>query len=236
MVSPLLGIKRKIVESQGIVEMAVAVHQSKSLSKAAKNSIQKAVLKQPLLQELESFAKGMCYSLVIMLIPVQRTTTATDQNSKVPKVHLNVPVNNQSSEACLMHLVDFSIEFSTNDANSNKFWIIISKLPTNSCADCTISISQAGMNNDLGVTTERFNNHPKPFMFLLEAIIWIFCFGTNLKFGTIEATRYEKIMGRYPSFQKFPPQVLGLNRKSEAYQVPTDYSSKFNITHSPIQW
>ena len=233
MVSPLLGVKRKIVECQEIVESQeiVAVHPSKSLSKAAKNSM--AILKQPVLQELESHAKGMCYTLVIMLIPVQRTTTATDQASKG---YLRVPVDNQSSKACLMHLVHSSIEFSTEDAKRNKFWIIISKLPTNSNADCTISISQAGMNNDQGVTKQRFNDHHKAFMFLLEAIIWIFCFGTDLKFGTIEATRYEKVSGRYPSFQNFPRQVLGLNRKSGAYQVPDDYSSIFNITHSPFQW
>jgi hypothetical protein len=156
--------------------------------------------------------------------------------NQVSKGHLKVKVDSKSSETCQKKLVDYSIEFSTEDIHSNKFWIIISKLPTNTCADCTISISRAGMNNDDGVTRQRFKEHNKPYMFLLEAIVWIFCFGTNLKFCTIEATEYQARMGIFPSFQRFPPHVLGLSRKSGNYHIPIDYSSQFNITHSPIEW
>ena len=197
------------------------------------------------LEELISYAKGKNYTLDINLKPTE-TASLRQHDSKA---NLKVALDEQTSKACSDFLVDYNIEFSTlvhhasaaaakEGSTTTKFWIIVSKLPKGSNASCLITISQAGINDTRGVPISLFNSNTKAFMFLLEAIVWIFCFGTALKFDTIEATAYLPSNGVFPSFQTFPKEILRLTRTAAtgSFTITSTYASTYNISHIPIEW
>ena len=197
------------------------------------------------LEELISYAKGKNYTLDINLKPTETASLRQHES----KANLKVALDEQTSKACSDFLVDYNIEFSTlvhhasaaaakEGSTTTKFWIIVSKLPKGSNASCLITISQAGINDTRGVPISLFNSNTKAFMFLLEAIVWIFCFGTALKFDTIEATAYLPSNGVFPSFQTFPKEILRLTRTAAtgSFTITSTYASTYNISHIPIEW
>jgi hypothetical protein len=253
---PQSSLNVKTTETEEIMDLQAKkqrISESDLSVKAPNEEMSQPMLKrqrvlQPLpeqakkLEELNSYAKGMGYTLDITLKPTE--TTSLYKGSS--KANLKVALDNQTSHACSNFLVDYNIEFSTlvdhaspgeKGSTTTKFWIIVSKLPTGSKASCLITISQAGVNDRRGVKTSLLQSNAKAFMFLLEAIVWIFCFGTDLKFDTIEATAYVPSNGTYPSFQKFPREILRLIlTASGSYTITADYRSTYNISHIPVEW
>ena len=147
-----------------------------------------------------------------------------------------VEFDDDVSSKCRNFLVEKNILFSTEDKNSSeRFWILVARTKPNLLADSYFEINRAGINNKCGVSRIDALTYYKPFIFLLEAVVWIFCFGTDLAFKFITIPIFKE--QHHTSFRRVPKSILLALRmnKRDSYDF-SDYKSKYNISHNPRQW
>jgi hypothetical protein len=175
------------------------------------------------LNELKSLVPDHGYALEI------RWTDNTERGANI-----RVDFDDDVSSKCRRLLVEKNIVFST-DKDSLKFWILVARTSSDLLADSNFEINRAGINDRCGVSRNDADTYYVPFIFLLEAVVWIFCFGTDLAFKTITIPIFSE--QNPTSFRKAPRCILNAPRQSkrDTYDFSA-YKSKYNISHNPRQW